>query len=381
MNIAQSNKSIPGFRTPEQVMERLYEYAELPTVSTGFPLLDELLQGGLRATQLHSLAAGTGKGKTSLALQIASHHAAQENHQGGYAVIWTLEMDDFALQARMVAQRAQIPSNDVLHGKLPRDRYRQEIARYPRLQFYDGDDPVAFKRLVERIDREAKSNGITAPTLVIVDYLQKLARPGENPRDAITRVSEVLRKLAQSLRVVLLVVSSVSRESAKRIRDARHMEPDELVDVCKESGAIEYDTAVLLVLGQDTGNMDGTQTAVISVAKNRFGRQGQVEYRFEGASGLFKELGQLEPKAKRDRCERRDQITEVMREAGEPLSKNAICDKVTGRKADINREIDAMVRDGELVQVNGRYALGKAQGDDSTDTGHDERGDDPGVGS
>lgn len=360
-------------------MRRLYEYAKLPRISTGFPLLDDLLQGGLRATQLHSLAAGTGKGKTSLALQIASYHAAQENAQGGYAVIWTLEMDDFALQARMVAQHARIPSNDVLHGKMSRDEYREHIARYPRLKFYDGADPAAFKRLVERVDREAKSNGITAPTLIVLDYLQKLARPGEKPRDGITRVSEMLRKLAQSLRVALLVVSSVSRESARRIRDARHMDPDELVDVCKESGAIEYDTAVLLVLGRDTDGTDGTQTAVLSVAKNRFGKLGQVEYRFEGASGRFTELGQLEPKAKRDRRDRRDRIIEVVQAASGPLSKNAISEAVKGRKADINHEIDAMVRDGELEQVNGGHVLGRAQGEDSTDTGHDEHGDDPGV--
>jgi hypothetical protein len=53
-----------------------------------------------------------------------AEHLGEDDHghrRGCYAVIWTLEMDDFALQARMVAQHARIQSNDVLHGRLPRD--------------------------------------------------------------------------------------------------------------------------------------------------------------------------------------------------------------------------------------------------------------------
>jgi KaiC/GvpD/RAD55 family RecA-like ATPase len=365
---------IPGLVTPESVMELHRTLSKLPVVASGFHALDEILDG-LRPTQPYVLAAATGQGKTSFVLQLITQYQ-------GPVLIWTREMEPWQLQGRMVSQLSNRDSNGILRGEMDDSDYERHMEPFKhRLWYYRDASLERFERSVEHVAHQARDRGLDGPLLVVLDYLQKLAGSTDRLREAVSEASEALRRATQQHRVIAWIVSAVGRTAARRIREQRDLHPRDLVDVCRESGSIEYDAAAILVLGLDPEDENGEQTAVISVATNRFDREGQIAYRFEGASGRFTELGQLEPKAKRDRRDRRDRIIEVVQAASGPLSKNAIGEAVKGRKADINRDIDAMVSDGELVQVKGGYVLGDAQGDDFTDTGHDEHGDDPGVGS
>jgi replicative DNA helicase len=350
--------SIPGLVTPAMVTEQHKELSKLPTVKSGFTALDALLDG-LRPTQPYVLAAATGQGKTSFVLQLVTQYQ-------GPVLIWTREMESWQLQGRMVAQLSGWDSNSILRGDMAESAYTGYVERFKRrLRYYHGTSLQDFERSIQHVATESRQKGFDAPLLVVIDYLQKLAGPTERLREAVSQASEVLRRVTQQHKLITWIVSAVGREAARRIRDQRASHPGELVDVGRESGSIEYDTAAILVLGLDPEDADGVQKAVVSVAKNRYGKLGQVEYRFEGASGQFIELGQLEPKAKRERRTLRDQIIAIVKQASGPMSKNAISEKATGRKANINREIDAMVRDGELAQVTGGYALGDEPGDRS----------------
>ena len=347
--------SISALHTATQVMERLQEYAALQVVPTGFASLDDLLGGGLRVGQPYTLAAGTGQGKTSLVCQIARQHAARGEH----VVIWTLEMDAHHVLARMVAQHTGASSLDVLHGRMPQlEHHTKELGR---VYFCDRADIVLFEREVLAM---AAISG--SPCLIIVDYLQKLASPGQGFREAVTEASERLRSLAKRLNAPLLIVSAVGRESARRIREARDVHPTELVDVCRESGAIEYDNAAMLVLGLDPADEGERQMAILSVAKNRFGTTGQIELEFEGASGRFTERGKLASKRQRDKVELSEEIIHAVASAERPLSKTEIVGAVGRRKKTVMSTIDAMVRDGELEKASKGYVLGR------TDTGPDD---------
>lgn len=347
--------STSALDTATQVMQRLHEYAALPVVPTGFAALDDLLGGGLRVGQPYIIAAGTGQGKTSLVCQIARQHAAR----GGYVVIWTLEMDMHHVLARMVAQHTGLSSLDVLHGRTT--HLEHHATDLGHVYFCDKADIVKFEQDV--IALAAKSG---APCLIIVDYLQKLASPGQGFREAVTEASERLRSLAKRLNAPLVIVSAVGRESGRRIREARHLHPTELVDVCRESGAIEYDNAAILVLGLDYADEGERQTAVLTVAKNRFGALGQIEYEFDGASGRFTEHGRIASKRQQKRLELRAKIRAAVEGAPHPLNKTQIYEVTGGRKGTCIREIDAMVQDGDLEQIGDRFAPGR------TDTGPDD---------
>jgi KaiC/GvpD/RAD55 family RecA-like ATPase len=361
---------IPGLVTPESVMELHRTLSKLPVVKSGFCALDDILDG-LRPTQPYVLAAATGQGKTSFVLQLITQYQ-------GPVLIWTREMEPWQLQGRMVSQLSNRDSNGILRGEMDDSDYERHMEPFKhRLWYYRDASLEGFERSVEHVAHQARDRGLDGPLLVVLDYLQKLAGSTDHLREAVSEASEALRRATQQHRVIAWIVSAVGREAARRIREQRDLHPRDLVDVCRESGSIEYDAAAILVLGLDPEDEKGERTAVVSVAKNRFGKEGQVEYRFNGASGRFDEIGPLEAKAKRDRRDRRDRIIEAVQTASGPLSKNAICKEVGGNRQACMRDIDAMVHDGELVQVNSRYALP----DDDFDTGHDEHGDDPGVGS
>ena len=66
---------------------------------TGFPLLDDVLGGGLRAGALNLLAGPQGQGKTTMALQVARNAVAA----GRAAIFFSFELDAEALLQRLIA--------------------------------------------------------------------------------------------------------------------------------------------------------------------------------------------------------------------------------------------------------------------------------------
>lgn len=348
--------SVPGLVTPEQVTTMHFALSRLPTVPTNFKALDGLLDG-MRPTQPYVLAAATGQGKTSFMLQLVLQYP-------GPAFIWSREMAPWQLQSRMVAQISRMDSNAILRGNMDDRRYTLHVSSFKhRVWYYDGGRED-FEYAVGHVARAANARGLDRPLLLVIDYLQKLAPATDRLREAITEVSEMLRHATQKHQLVTWIVSAVGREAARRIRDQRNLHPGDLVDVARESGSIEYDCAAMLVLGLDPEDADGQRTAVISVAKNRYGREGQVEFHFIGETGRFKEIGLLESKAQRDRRELRDSILVFVRQADEPPMKKSICKYIGKRKQAVLQEIDAMVRDGELAKVGRGYRLGPNAPDD-----------------
>ena len=66
---------------------------------TGFPLIDDVLGGGLRAGALNLLAGPQGQGKTTMALQIARNAVAA----GRAAIFFSFELDAETLLQRLIS--------------------------------------------------------------------------------------------------------------------------------------------------------------------------------------------------------------------------------------------------------------------------------------
>ena len=343
LKLRPASGSIPGMMTPLEAVAEHNHLVKQPVIPTGFPLLDQTLGGGLRATQTYVLAAGTGQGKTSWVLQLATQHIAN----GGAAAFWTLEMPPSMLQARILAQKTGRSWLNFLGSEI--DPNHPEIASLQAgLLYYKGVDAAEFARAAQQLPAGKRP-------LLIVDYIQKLSPSGMGLREAVTEASEHLRALAIRLTAPIVAVSSVSRDAAKRIRDQRNCHPRDLENVGKESGGIEYDAATLLVLGQDR-NEDGT--AVLSVAKNRFGLARQVELSFDGETGRFQEIGLVESNSNRKQRALRDSIRSAIEDSSQACSKRGIIQVVKGASNEaIAREVDAMLRDGELEKIAGGFVV------------------------
>jgi replicative DNA helicase len=117
--------------------------------------------------------------------------------------------------------------------------------------------------------------------MVIIDYLQLLAaaRKRNNRVEEMSEITRSLKLAARELRVPFLVLSQLSRESAKEDRKPQ------LHDL-RDSGSIEQDADIVAFLYSPANEIREAiaqrraSELELIVAKNRNGPQGTVKLRF-----------------------------------------------------------------------------------------------------
>ena len=265
--------------TLAKLRDRIERGGVLPGLETGIPDLDRIV-GGLGPGHLVILAARPSMGKTTLALNIALHVAGQ----GRQVVFVSLEMKDEPLVERAASDMANVPLAAIRHGRLHHEDQRQVekvlTAILPGMPLLiDSPSGTTIDRLVARAKMAHLRRRVD---LVVVDYLQLVRCPGASIREReVAEVSSALKALAMSLGAPVLALSQLSRQAEDR--------RPRLADL-RESGAIEQDADVVLLLHRDRLAAEGSPThgvVLLDVAKNRHGPTGDVRLRFEGAYSRF----------------------------------------------------------------------------------------------
>lgn len=279
-------------------LEQLVKIGSAPVYPTPFPTLNEALGfGGMLGGQVYSLPGGTGRGKTSFIGQLAMHHATQ----GGSVLIAIYEAFAGYNVARMAAGPLGIHSNQIIRNV---GAYASRVIEVVSPNIFFLDRP-SLETLHQATDQIAQSTG-SAP-LVIPDYLQKIAdliQAGQQRPDARLATSQAsagLMDLALTTGSPVLAVSATSRVNSRKAQDPRKLAPYELVDVAKESGAVEYDGAGTIVLTL-SDEFDGDERiATATMAKARYGIEMHIDMRFHGARGGWRDLGRVEQSSSKPR--------------------------------------------------------------------------------
>lgn len=344
----QEHKPPIPFITVHDAIEELVAFADRPIYPTPFPTLNEALGfGGLLGGQVYNLAAGTGRGKTSATSQIAMHQAER-----GDVVIAFYEAFGGYVIARMAAGPLGIRSNDIIRDAA---KHGAAVLRTVPHRIHLLDRP-SLAVIRDAADELAQKSG-TAP-LVIVDYMSKVAdamqatqaRP--DPRLAMSQASSELLELADGSGSPVIAVSATSRMSNKRAADPRSVAPYELVDVPKESGAVEYDSAGLVVISL-SDDWDGDERiATWTVAKARYGIEQHIEMRFDGRRGAWRDLGRVESKGKGKNMEPklRDKIRTALVTPAPSATK--LAERVKAKKQDTLAEIRELISEGQIAQTS-----------------------------
>ena len=290
----------------------------LSGVSTGLTDLNNLL-GGLHKSDLIILAGRPAMGKTALATNIA-FHAATTTRSGENAVpvaFFSLEMASEQLGTRILAERAQIDSEQIRRGKLDSQEFDQLVAASNAIStapFYIDDTPsLSVSQLASRARRLKRTSGLG---LIVVDYLQlltpQLGIRSENRVQEISNISRTLKAIAKDLNVPVIALSQLSR--AVEMREDKR---PNLADL-RESGSIEQDADVVMFVyreeyylnkreperkmeeTEDTFNarhndwlqrmQNSENKAEIIVAKQRHGPTGAVNAHFEKRFTHFTDL-------------------------------------------------------------------------------------------
>ena len=267
--------TLPGVITALQRQAR--DGRTITGVPTGYPDLDDRT-AGLQPGDLVIVAGRPSMGKTAIALNMAEHAA-----QVGYPVLFfSLEMSADQLDRRVLGARAGVPSH---HLRFPRQMTDDDWGRITECMEHVSALPIWIDDSAEITVPEirARARRVMARqeiAVVVVDYLQ-IVRSATNEQSRereLARMSAGLKAMAKELRVPVVVLSQLNRSCEAR-QDKRPMMSD-----LRESGAIEQDADLVLMLYRDAVYKDGAdpEAGEVLVRKNRNGPIGTVRLRWRG---------------------------------------------------------------------------------------------------
>lgn len=251
--------------------------ADPAVLLSGFPSLDNI--GFVFGDgELCILAARPGIGKTSLATQIAMHHASK----GRGVLMASLEMRDKELVSRIL-----ISSSGHNHQLIRTHRIDHETVAEIR----QAKDDIGALPFIVWSPGRVKAGPIHATAaafkeshkirLLVVDYLGYVRSddPRKERYEQVGDAVKAIRDIGQALEIPVLCLCQLNR-------GADQAEPK--LSSLRESGDIEQDADVVAFL-HPPDPKDSTRVDLI-VAKNRQGTTGRVTLKWNGAQTQFSDL-------------------------------------------------------------------------------------------
>lgn len=244
---------------------------KIPGLPTGFIDLDRMLTG-LKKGNMIIVAARPAMGKTSFALNIATHAGLRE---GASVAIFSLEMSAEELAMRMICAEACVNMQGINQGNPSEEdliKIGDTVGPLERSNiFVDHRGNISVAEMRAECRRLKTRVGLD---LVIIDYLQLMQMDSsKNTAQAIGDLTRSLKIMAGELEVPVIVLSQVNRGPDKDKNDHRPKMSD-----LRDSGAIEQDADIVLMLyrPQVYEEADNNLSEVI-VLKNRNGSIGTVK--------------------------------------------------------------------------------------------------------
>jgi len=256
----------------------------LRAVPSGLADVDKLL-GGFHPGDLVVVGARASMGKTAWLVN-ASRHAAAKGHAVG---IISGEQGAEQVAARMMALAGNVAATKFRTGQFAEEEWPRVSAAMTdmakaRMWILDRSSPTLAE--VQRVARRWKQQH--AIEALYVDYMQRVAGPGERRWEQVGAVAKGFKDLARDLDIPVIVLAQVSRavETGGKGREPR------LGDL-SDSSEIEKEADQVLMLYRDeyyNEDSDKKGIAKVIIEKNRHGPTGYVEVAFHAETMRFADL-------------------------------------------------------------------------------------------
>ena len=265
-------------------MARVDRGEKTACIPTGFFRLDAILNGGLRPGEMNTIGARTTGGKTALALQVCRNALKSERS----VLYGNRELVPGAIRDRFISSEAGFSFLASNGGRgIPEDKRKAftiAAAAFKSWKLNIRSD----LRTVEAIFGEAR---MTRPDLVVIDHISAFAadtgRKSATLFDVVTYNSNLARDMALDLGIPVLVLSQLGRGAI----DAEEIGVHHL----KQSGSIEEDSRVVLLLNVVKVVNEDLNRIALTVAKNSHGAQKRIELDFFTKSQRFEEVSAVNP--------------------------------------------------------------------------------------
>ena len=248
---------------------RFQSKGEIVGLPTGFSDIDRMTSG-LQAGQMIVVAGRPSMGKTTFAMNIAENAMLNDK----FVVAFNLEMTSTNLAMKTLSSLGKIPYSLLRTGQIGDHAANLGAAGAKinnREMFIDDNASLTSQQILSRA-RKIQNKAGKKIDLLVVDYLQLLNDKGEG-HERITRISRAMKIAAKELGCPVIVLSQLNRSLEQR-QDKRPIMSD-----LRESGAIEQDADVIIMLYRDEVYDENSREKGIAQAiirKNREGENGIV---------------------------------------------------------------------------------------------------------
>lgn len=281
-----------------------------------FPSVNKALGGGFYSSNMYTVFARTGRGKSVYTMEEAIEFA----FQGATVLVWALEMSWFEWMARAfssisarqglikatidgVDYDAGFENNAILAGKLPKEfeiKFKEFVRRLNeilpgRIILRATNDEDFIDRSLRGLESDIRN---TDADVVIVDpfyYLHYERNSSRTTGGDAAATSLKLRILSGRLDVLTLAITQADEDASEKQNGVRELKPPKRSEVKKTSQLLE-DAAALI--GIDTLAHEGR--GIITVGKGRNGGEDEeVEIIYLPNYGIVRELPADEAEAAR----------------------------------------------------------------------------------
>jgi replicative DNA helicase len=177
---------------------------EMEIMPTGFPLVDDLLEGGFLKKELVVLGGATGRGKSLVAGNIFVN-IARKGYKSAY---FSLEIDQKMIVSRLLGAEANLSPTRIMIKTLEpmeeelKDKAEASLSVYEEfMYFYDNLYQYAD------IEKAIKEGGYD---FVVVDFIQNVMMKIPDEYERLSMIALNLQKLAKETNCCILVLSQLS---------------------------------------------------------------------------------------------------------------------------------------------------------------------------
>lgn len=236
-----------------QERKKLYDAGKKTSIASGFPNLDNVIDGGFKRGQLIIVAARPSIGKTALAIQLMENAA----RDGNKCVFFSIEMMRQEIGHRMLYSTERINSFQVWTGQMDWQGFESAVTEMGNLPILLNDHARNLSELETRMTVLARQGRCD---IAFVDYLGLI-----NPTDRriplyqqIAEVTGTMKVVAKKLGIPIVLLCQLNRDAA-----GNDVDPD--LYHLRDSGSIEQDADIVLMLRRKDDDLN------ILIRKNRHG--------------------------------------------------------------------------------------------------------------
>lgn len=221
-------------------------------MKTNFENLDKVISK-LNNSSLTVIAGRPSMGKSTLAFNIATNVVKKEKIP---VAIFSLETSKEYIYNKFI-------DNSLL------DKY-----------YFVYDTPgISVENITKQCIRLKQEENIG---LVVIDYLQLISTEEKTSREQeLSNIGLSLKKLAEELKIPIIVISQLSKEPERRYKERQDPKPT-LKDFGYSSEVIKYADKIMLLYKDDyyNKNSDKKHTLEINIAKSMYGKSKILEIKF-----------------------------------------------------------------------------------------------------